>query len=191
MEYSGIIKAHDFPFELHCIITSKFSTLILLAIITKIMAFDGTTVFIYNKKYEHAKIAQWGTNGRDVGTYEQRIHPDQLWLLEQSPRHTGYYYIKNAKHDGYRLAKWGKGDGQTGVYNGQYHDDQLWRFQQEGDYYRIYNKEYSSAKIAKWGKRDGDWGSYGGPDYDDQLWKLVPRFEARAQEKEIWFIDNR
>ena len=155
------------------------------------MTLDGNTFFIYNKVYEHAKIAQWGTSGRDVGTYEQKVCPDQLWLIEESSKYPGYYYIKNAKHDGYRLAKWGSGDRKAGVYNGQYNEDQLWRFQQEGDYYRIYNKKYSSAKIAKWGKGDGDWGTYDGKDYDDQLWKLVPRFSARAGEHEIWSIDNR
>ena len=45
------------------------------------MKLNGNTFFIYNKKYEHAKLAQWGTGGRDVGTYEQAIHADQLWLL--------------------------------------------------------------------------------------------------------------
>ena len=124
------------------------------------MELNGNTFFIYNKKYEHAKLAQWGTGGRDVGTYEQAINPDQLWLLEENSSKPGYYYIKNAKHEGYRLAKWGSGDGQTGVYNGQYHYDQLWRFQKEGDliYYRIYNRKYSSANLkiamqAKVGER--------------------------------------
>lgn len=154
------------------------------------MELNGNTFLIYNKVYEHAKLAQWGTGGRDVGTYEQHIYPDQLSILEESST-SGYYYIKNAVHDGYRLAKWGDGDRKAGVYNGQYYEDQLWRFQQEGDYYRIYNKKYSSAKIAKWGKGDGDWETYAGPNYDDQLWKLVPRFKARAREQVIWSCDNR
>ena len=106
------------------------------------MELNGNTFLIYNKVYEHAKLAQWGTSGRDCGTYEQRINPDQLWILEESSSKPGYYYIKNAEYEGYRLAKWGKGDGQAGVYNGQYYDDQLWRFQPVGDYYRIFNKEY-------------------------------------------------
>ena len=153
------------------------------------MELNGATVLIYKKKYEHAKIAQWGTSGRSVGTYEPRINPDQLWILEESRNHPGYYYIRNAKYDTFRLAKWGKGDGQTGVYDKAHNDDQLWRFKKEGDYYRIYNYVYPSAKIAKWGTGDG--GSYSGPDHDDQLWKLVPRYKARAQEKEVWSCDNR
>ena len=38
--------------------------------------------FIMNKAYKHAKLAQWGTADRDIGTYEQKEHP-------------GYYYICN------------------------------------------------------------------------------------------------
>ena len=155
------------------------------------MELDRNTFLIYNKVYEHAKLAQWGTGGRDVGTYEQHINADQLWLLEQSSKYPGYYYINNVKHEGYRLAKWDNGDEDVGVYSGQYYEDQLWRFEREGDYYRIYNKKYPSAKIAKWGKGDGDWGTYAGADCNDQLWKLVPRFKAKASEHEIWSCDNR
>lgn len=150
----------------------------------------GNTFFIYNKEYYHAKLAQWGTGGRDVGTYEQWVNPDQLWYLEESSRYPGYYYIRNAEYVRYRLAKWGEGDSQVGVYNGQYHNDQLWRFQQEGSYYRIYNKEYPSAKIAKWGKADGAWGTYDGNNYDDQLWKLVPRYKAKAGKNILWSYNN-
>ena len=45
------------------------------------MKLNGNTCFIFNKKYEHAKLAQWGTGGRDIGTYEQAIHADKVWLL--------------------------------------------------------------------------------------------------------------
>ena len=45
------------------------------------MELDGNTFFIYNKVYEHAKLAQWGTGGRDVGTYEQRICPINFGVL--------------------------------------------------------------------------------------------------------------
>ena len=152
---------------------------------------DRNTFFIFNKVYNRAKIAQWGTRGRDVGTYEQGTYADQLWYLEQSSRYPGYYYIRNAYRQGYRLAKWGRGDSAMGVYNGQYYDDQLWRFQREGAYYRIYNKVYSSAKIAKWGKSDGAFGTYAGRNYNDQLWKLVPRFEAKGREKQEYCFDNR
>ena len=156
----------------------------------KKMALNGNTFFIFNKKYEHAKIAQWGTGGREVGTFEQAVYPDQLWILEESSQ-AGYYYIKNAYHEGYRLAKWGKGDQEFGVYNGQYFEDQLWRFQKEGDYYRIYNKRYPSSRITKTGKGDRDFVTYDGPNYEDQLWKLVPRFDVKGREYEIWSVDNR
>lgn len=152
---------------------------------------DGNTVFFYNKRYEHARIAQWGTGGRDVGTYDQGVHSDQLWRLEESSNHPGYYYIHNAHHEGYRLAKWGSGNNQVGVYNLGYYEDQLWRFQQEGDYYRIYNKKYPSAKITKWGPGNSDWGTYSGDNYNDQLWKIVPRYEASATEVKLCSIDNR
>lgn len=174
-------RFHTRQFILFCILS-----------LTEGMQLDKNTVFIYNRKYSHAKLAQWTTDsGRKVCTYEQRINPDQLWCLEESTDYEGYYYVNNAAHQGYRLAKWGSGDEEVGAFNGQYFDDQLWKFQKEGDYYRIYNKKYSNAKLAKWGKDDGAWGTYAGPDYDDQLWRVVPRFEARAAQTEIWSIDNR
>ena len=40
------------------------------------MELNGNTFFIYNKVYEYARLAQWGTGGRDVGTHEEGIHPD-------------------------------------------------------------------------------------------------------------------
>lgn len=156
------------------------------------MNFDGNTFLIINKKYPHAKLAQWGTGGRDMGTYEQKVHPDQLWTLRASPQHPEYFYIYNAKHDNYRIAKWGSGDESVGTYNGQFYDDQLWKFVSNKDgYYRIYNYKYKEAKMAKWGKGDGDWGTYSKADYEDQLWKLVPRFEAKFDEVVIWSCDNR
>ena len=157
----------------------------------KKMPLDGNTFFIYNKKYEHAKLAQWGTERRNVGTYEQGIYPDQLWYLKESTNHPGYFYIENVFHGGYRLAKWGKGDRDVGVYNGPYFDDQLWKFEPKGDYYRIYSKHYPHAKITKWGKGNGDWGTFAGSDHDDQLWKLVPRFMAEARKEPLWSVDNR
>ena len=32
--------------------------------------FDGPIFFIINKAYKHAKLAQWGTGDRDIGTYK-------------------------------------------------------------------------------------------------------------------------
>ncbi len=110
------------------------------------MELDGNTFIIVNKKYDHAKLAMWGTNttngpcgrwpcgvpcgvtSRDMGTHEQKIYPDQFWQLKQNSNHPGYYYIYNVMYDGYRVAKWGKGDEEVGSYNGQYHSDQLWKF---------------------------------------------------------------
>ena len=154
---------------------------------------DGNTFFFFNKKYEHAKLAQFGTGGgRDVGTYEQAVCTDQLWMLEESKSKPGWYYIKNVKHEGYRLAKWGLGDKEVGVFNGQFFSDQLWKFKQEGEYYRVFNYKYSSAKIAKFSKNDRDWGTYSKEECEDQLWKLVPRFKAKAKEVDLFNpIDNR
>ena len=77
-------------------------------------SFDGAIFFIINKAYKHAKLAQWGTGGRDIGTYEQRVYPDQLWRLEAEPEHPGYYYICNVQNDGYRIGKWGGDDQAVG-----------------------------------------------------------------------------
>lgn len=153
---------------------------------------DGNSFQITNKVYERAHIAQWGTRGRDVGTHEQQIVPDQFWMLQQVEHEPGYYYIHNLEHAGYRLAKWGTGDHDVGVYNGQYFRNQQWRFVQEGEgYYRIYNRRYPQAKIAKWGKADNAWGTYSGDNYDDQLWKLTPRYEADINREVVWQLDNR
>ena len=92
------------------------------------MKLDGNTFLIINKKYDHAKLAMWGTGGRDMGTYEQKVYEDQFWQLKEDPNHPGYYYIYNVKYDGYRVAKWGSGDREVGSYSGQYYDDQLWKF---------------------------------------------------------------
>ena len=81
---------------------------------------DGNTFLIVNKVYNHAKLAMWGTGGRDMGTYEQKINPDQFWQLKEYPDHPGYYYIYNVKYEGYRVAKWAKGNEKVGCYNGKY-----------------------------------------------------------------------
>lgn len=153
--------------------------------------FDGAIFFIINKAYKHAKLAQWGTGGRDIGTYEQRVYPDQLWRLEAEPEHPGYYYICNVQNDGYRIGKWGGDDQAVGNYNGQYFDDQLWKFEKYGDFYRIFNYKYEDAKIAKWGKGDSDWGTFDGKFFDDQLWKLTSLFESSLTKASVLTIDNR
>lgn len=149
---------------------------------------NNNTYIIYNKKYDHAKIAL--PLKEDVCTYEPQVCADQFWMLEESESHSGYYYIKNADRMPFRLAQLND-HGDLTCYDGQYNDDQLWRFEQDGDYYRIYNYKYSSYKIAKPGKKGSDFCGYDGPNYEDQLWKLVPRYEVRRRELEIWSIDNR
>ena len=151
----------------------------------------GAIFFIINKAYSHAKLAQWGTRGRDIGTYEQKVYPDQLWRLEAEPEHPGYYYICNVHNDGYRIGKWGGDDQAVGNCNGQYFDDQLWKFEKFGDFYRIFNYKYKDAKIAKWGKGDGAWGTYDGTFFDDQLWKLTSLFEVTLTKASVLNIDNR
>ena len=154
---------------------------------------DGNTFFITNKYFNKANLAQWGTGGRDMGTYEQSVYASQLWVLKEEPMHPGYYYITNAAFFNYRIAKWGSGDEDVGVYNGQYYDNQLWKFvrQEDDDVYMIYNKVYSNAKMAKWGKADGDWGTYEGEDLDSQRWTLTPRYEADLDNNVILHVCNR
>ena len=89
-----------------------------------------------NKKYDHANLAMWGTDGRDMGTYEKKIHPDQFWQLKANDNHPGYFYIYNVVHSGYRVAKWGKGNTSVGAFYGNYNDDQLWKFEKvDGKYF--------------------------------------------------------
>ena len=99
------------------------------------MKLNGNTFFITNKAYPHANLAQWGTDGRQMGTYELGAKVDQLWQLKEEPNHPESYTINNVKWEGYRIAKWGKGDGDVGVFNGKYYDDQLWKLEPvEGNY---------------------------------------------------------
>lgn len=153
---------------------------------------DGQVYFITNKVHHHARIAQWGTNGRDMGTYEGKVYPDQMWVLKEDKVDKGWFLIENAYRTGYRIAKWGCADSQTGIYNGPHYPDQLWKFVPAGNgYYYIYNKVHCEDRLAKWGKGNSDWGSYGGPKYDDQLWCFTPRFEAEIDWVTLWEADNR
>ena len=152
---------------------------------------DGAIFYIINKVYSHARLAQLGTGRRDIGTYEQKVYPDQLWRLQAEPKLPGYYYICNVDHDGYGIEKWGGGDKEVGNYNGQYFEDQLWKFEKSGQFYRIFNYKYKDAKMAKFGKGDRDWGTYSGDNYDDQLWKLAPLLEGSLGKTFVWSIDNR
>lgn len=137
--------------------------------------------FIRNRKYPHARLAQWGYSSRSVGTYENWINKDQLWVIKES-RYSSYCgrTISNLEHTGYRLAKWSRGDRDTGVYNGQYYSDQTWLFYPSSNgYYYISNYKYKNCRLGKWGKSDGDFGSYCGGYYNDQEWELIPRFQMK------------
>ena len=70
-----------------------------------------------------------------MGTYEQKVHIDQFWLLEESQIHRGYYHIYNLKYDGYRVAQREPGTKEAGSYDGHYYDDQLWKFEDAGGMY--------------------------------------------------------
>ena len=127
----------------------------------------------------------------DIGTYEQRVYPDQLWRLEAEPEHPGYYYICNVQNNEYRIGKWGGDDQAVGNYNGQHFDDQLWKFEKYGDFYRIFNYKYEDAKVAKLGKGDSDWGTFDGKFFDDHLWKLTSLFESSLTKASVLTINNR
>merc|ERR1711988_376891 len=146
--------------------------------------------FIVNKHYPYARLAQWGEDKRECGTYEIEVFPDQLWKIEESEKVSNGYHIKNLHHPNFRLTKFKKGDKDVGVYNGQYHADQVWTFKKEGEYYRIINHYWKGHKLAKFGKDDDEWGTYSGNDYDDQLWKLVPRYKLHAEERMIFAQTN-
>ena len=62
---------------------------------------NGNTFLITNKQYYKAHFAQWGKKGRNMGTFECKIHPDQFWKLEEDERHPGYYYIHSIHKEGY------------------------------------------------------------------------------------------
>ena len=89
----------------------------------------------FYKLYARARIA---ANTNTVRTTEGLVYPDQIWMLEESNRARGYYYINSAQYPGYRLADSKR---MLAIYNGQYFEDQLWRLQKEGDYYRIFTTD--------------------------------------------------
>ena len=85
------------------------------------MEFNGNTYFIFNKKYQQAKnlkIAQFGTHGRNIGTFEQVLI--NYGLLSNPPDQDIFTSKNNAYHKGYCLVKWGNGDEEFGVFNGQF-----------------------------------------------------------------------
>lgn len=151
---------------------------------------DGNTFFIYNKQYYFQKLAQWGTGGRNVGTY-QKAAIDQLWTLKADPKNKGCYYIKNVKYKGYLIGQWGDYDQGVGVFKGKRADDQMWKFEKKGKYYKIRSCKYKNRVFSKWGSGNGDWGTYKDVNAKNQFWLLKPRFNATVSQSQIWGVDNR
>ena len=65
------------------------------------MPIDGNTYFITNRKYYYAKLTQWGTKSRDVGTLED-FYASQIWELKEDRYLKGWYYIVNGERPKYR-----------------------------------------------------------------------------------------
>lgn len=152
---------------------------------------ENNAFFIYNKEHTKSRIAMWGTKGREMGTFDDGVYADQLWMLVPERNEPGYFYIENVHRSRYRIAKWGSGDREVGAFGGHYYSDQLWKFEKQHDgHYLIYNKNHPESRIAKWGGGDSDWGTFDGPIYEDQKWKLVPQFECVLKEETIWEYDN-
>jgi len=154
---------------------------------------EGNTFIISNKVYPYANLAQWGSDGRDMGTIDGQSTYDQLWILREDLKIKGFYTINNFTYVGSRVAKWGAGDRDTGNFEGIHLNDQLWKFEPHGseeNHYTITNYTYPKARMAKWGAGNGDWGSYAGGFSDDQVWRLVERFDAKLRTKVILSYSN-
>jgi hypothetical protein len=135
---------------------------------------DHQLMYIINKQYDPARLAQDGDKDGPLFTHTNYLTFDQQWHFLPSQEQPGYYYIENIGFPNYRIAKWGPGDRDTGVYSGDYMDDQLWYPDIQSDgYFTITNRVYN-ARLAKWGPADEDVGSYdaSGPILDDQKWIL-------------------
>lgn len=157
---------------------------------------NGNVFLLQNKEYNHANLVQFKAENKktNLGSYEQGTYDDQLWLLEEEPKHKGYYYIKNKRHN-WRICKSGKDREDVWCYGGNHFDDQLWRFEHDGDnYYRIYNYSYPNDKLTKFGSGNDRIGSYDGANYDDQVWKLIPWYEVKESDIKsniLFDCDNR
>ena len=92
--------------------------------------FDGETFYIINKKYQYAKLTQWGFKPREMGTYSGEYVAEMLWILHTDENNPGYYFINNCDHLSY-ISKWGKADDEVGVDKGGKSDDQLWKFDKQ------------------------------------------------------------
>merc|ERR1711971_718591 len=160
----------------------KMKVLLLLMLTTLVLqikaddslVLDNNQFLIYNKVYHKARLAQWGLEESNAGTYEHALYPDQLWTLEPHPSKKGCYYIVNEEYPQHRIANYKHS---FIIYNGKHYDDQLFKFVPSGKkdgFYYIYSCYYTNDRIAKYGVDDGAVTMYGGAKYADQLWRLVP-----------------
>jgi len=165
------------------------TTLVLQTKTDDSLVLDNNQFLIYNKYYHMARLAQWGTDRSNAGTYEHALHPDQLWTLDPHPTIKDCYYIVNEQYSQHRIAD---SDHDFVVTDGPYYNDQLFKFVPNGDgFYYIFSCVYTNDRITKHGRGDGEVSMNPGPNYPDQLWRLVPRFGANLFTKEVFHFDNR
>lgn len=65
---------------------------------------NGVMYRIFNHDHEYHKMY---SHGRSVGFWNGGNHNDQIWRLEASDRHNGYFFIENVHHRNCRLASHG------------------------------------------------------------------------------------
>jgi len=150
---------------------------------------DNQQFLIYNKKYHRARLAQWGRNHRNVGTYQHGLKFGQLWTLKPSHSKKGFYYIHNYKWSRYRLADYRR---RLITYPRSFFDDQLFKFVPNGNgYYHIFNYKYPTHRLRKWGPQAWKTSFTSRAGGSEQLWKLVPRFKPTLHANVIFALDNR
>ena len=144
---------------------------------------------IFNKSYHRARLAQWGPGHTDVGTYEHGLNPNQLWTLESHPHRPGSYHVINERNPQHRLTNHKHN---FIVYNGPHFPDQLFKFVSKDDgYYFIQSAHYPEDWLTKHGVENSQVSFREFNGGDDQLWRLVPRFQARVYDREVFHFDNR
>jgi len=165
----------------------------------------GNTFFIYNKKWRHAKLAQWGGSDTSICTWEGKPKPDQLWVFRRDEIKKDYFFIENAKYEDSRLFFYGHKPKYYSHYylyqdvrvtRGHHDDNQLWKLVPQrgrrGDYFKIINYTDDSLKLRKKGRGDDDLTTIGvAKDKDEELWTLKPRFKVRSECHCIRGVDNR
>jgi hypothetical protein len=158
---------------------------------------NGNVYTIANYEYPNANIANWEGGEKSIGTYEKKLYFDQFWLLKESERHEGFYYIINtARRRLIGMLSPHNESIRAYADNGKKDERHLWKFKKHDgkDMYQIYNKKFDSHKLAKWGGKDGDFGASTAADYDGQFWTLTPKYKVEKRNI-IWRIikqvDNR